>query len=90
MCSNGNESSSPILAVLVLSTFGTSTVATALPFPGLTPRLEVEYGNYSVEFRERSSGLRHNFEAGQVARGQRAIRMIASMEPDTALLTTGP
>ena len=43
-------------------TFAGTTVATALPFPGLTPRFEVECGDYQVEFRERSSGLRHNFE----------------------------
>ena len=47
-------------------TFSGSTVAPDLPFPGLTPRLEVEFGNYSVEFRERSSGLRHNFEGIRV------------------------
>ena len=47
-------------------TFAGTTVATALPFPGLTPRLEVEYGNYGVEFRERSSGLRHNFDGIRV------------------------
>ena len=42
--------------------FAGTTVATALPFPGLTPRLEVEYGTYGVEFRERSSGLRQHFD----------------------------
>lgn len=35
--------------------FGATTVTSALPFPALTPRFEVEYGSYSVGLRERSN-----------------------------------
>jgi hypothetical protein len=43
--------------------FGATTVSSALPFPALTPRLEVEYGSYTVGLRERSNGFTQNFDA---------------------------
>lgn len=42
--------------------FGATTVTSALPFPGLTPRFEVEYASYTVGLRERSNGLTQNFD----------------------------
>ena len=36
--------------------FGATTVSTALPFPGLTPRVEIAYGFYSFAVRNRSNG----------------------------------
>lgn len=47
----------------VRCTFGATTVTSALPFPGLTPRIEVEYGSYTVGLRERSNGFTQNFDA---------------------------
>ena len=42
--------------------FGATTVTSALPFPALTPRFEVEYGSYSVGLRERSNGTTLAFD----------------------------
>ena len=42
--------------------FGATSVASALPFPALTPRFEVEYGSYTVGLRERSNGFTQNFD----------------------------
>ena len=74
---------------LIDLTFGGTTVASALPFPGLTPRLEVEYGNYSVEFRHRSSGLRHNFD-GITVDGTSASMLVFYRHLNSARLEASP
>lgn len=43
-------------------TFGATTVASSLPFPGLTSRFEVEFGSYTVGLREISTGETQNFD----------------------------
>ena len=42
--------------------FGATTVASALPFPGLTPRVEIAYGYYSFSIRNRANGLTTTFD----------------------------
>ncbi len=42
--------------------FGTTAVASALPFPALTPRFEVEYGSYTVGLRDRATGITQSFD----------------------------
>jgi hypothetical protein len=42
--------------------FGPTTVSTALPCPGLTPRLQVEYGLYTVSLRDQFSGVVEIFD----------------------------
>ena len=42
--------------------FGSTTVTSALPFPGLTPPFEVEYASYTVGLRERSNGMTQSFD----------------------------
>ena len=41
---------------------GGSTIASALPFPGLTAAAEVEYGSYTIALRERSTGVTQSFD----------------------------
>ncbi len=41
---------------------GATTVSSALPFPALAPRIEADYGNYTVALRERSNGFTQNFD----------------------------
>ena len=41
--------------------FGDTRVASDLPFPGLTSRFEVEYGDYTVTLQERSTDETHDF-----------------------------
>lgn len=41
--------------------FGDTRVDTDLPSPGLTPRFEVEFGNYTVTLEERSTGVTQDF-----------------------------
>jgi hypothetical protein len=41
---------------------GGSTIASALPFPGLTSAAEVEYGSYTIALRERSTGVTQSFD----------------------------
>ena len=42
--------------------FGAIRVVPGLAFPDLTPRLEVEYGAYTVGWRERTTGSSQNFD----------------------------
>lgn len=42
---------------------GSSTIASALPFPGLTSAAEVEYGSYTIALRERSTGFTQRFDS---------------------------
>jgi hypothetical protein len=41
---------------------GGTTIASALPFPGLTSAAEVEYGSYTVALREWSTGVTQSFD----------------------------
>ena len=41
---------------------GSSTIASALPFPGLTATAEVEFGSYTIALRERSTGVTQSFD----------------------------
>ena len=41
---------------------GGSTIASALPFPGLTSAAEVEFGSYTIALRERSTGVTQSFD----------------------------
>lgn len=41
---------------------GSSTIASALPFPGLTAAAEVEYGSYTIALREQSTGVTQSFD----------------------------
>jgi len=41
---------------------GSTPIASALPFPGLTAAAEVEYGSYTVALRERSTGVTQSFD----------------------------
>jgi hypothetical protein len=42
--------------------FGAVTVASPLPFPGLTSRFDAEYGLYTLSLRNRANGLSQNFD----------------------------
>ena len=42
--------------------FGATTVTSGLPFQALTPRIEVEYGRYTVGLRNRSPNVTENFD----------------------------
>lgn len=42
--------------------FGNTTVGSALSFPGLTQRFEVEFGNYTVAVRDRTTGSVQSFD----------------------------
>lgn len=41
---------------------GSTTIASALPFPGLTATAEVEFGSYTIALRERSTGVTQSFD----------------------------
>ena len=41
---------------------GSTFIATALPFPGLTSAAEVEYGSYTIALREQSTGVLQSFD----------------------------
>lgn len=51
----------PEFAALDVS-FGATQVTANLPFPGLTPRFEVEYGSYTVALRKRFTSVIENFD----------------------------
>lgn len=55
--------------------FGATPVSSALPFPALTPRFEVEYGSYTVGLRQRSNGLTQLFD-GVVVNGNSASVLV--------------
>ncbi len=42
--------------------FGATTVGSGLSFPALTQRFEVEFGNYTVTVRDRTSGFVQSFD----------------------------
>lgn len=51
----------PEFAALDVS-FGATQVTSNLPFPGLTPRFEVEYGSYTVGLRNGFNSVTENFD----------------------------
>lgn len=53
--------------------FGSSTVASALPFPGLTPAVEIAYGSYTFSIRNRANGLTAYFDNVPVDYGSPAM-----------------
>jgi len=42
--------------------FGSTVVSSGLPFPALTQRFEVEFGNYTVSVRDTSTGFAQSFD----------------------------
>ena len=71
-CGGGGDYTPPTRFVWLLNlnpefpsadvSLGATTIASGLPFPGLTSRTEVEYGSYTIGLRERSTGVTQNFD----------------------------
>lgn len=71
-------------------TFGATTVASPLPFPGLTSRFEVEFGSYTVGLREISTGETQNFPGVVIDDFSPSMFVFYRHFPSTRLGSTPP
>ena len=71
-CGGGGDSAPPTRLVWLLNvnpefpsadvSLGSTPIASALPFPGLTATAEVEFGSYTIALREQSTGVTQSFD----------------------------